>query len=534
MAANSGVAKALAALINPAEVDAFTPLNYKPHEKQELFHKLSRQRVNSILFGGAAAGGKSCAMMMESIWCAANYPGMSIACIRRTYGELEESFIKELRKRGYARALGAKWNQTDKKLFFPNGSIINFTYAENEIDASRIQGGEYQLICIDEASLMQPAIIGMIAERLRSADRRVPVIGLRLATNPGGVGSKNLRDRFVVPTDWGKKGVIQELDENQQPIFDSEGEPVTIAYIQSLYTDNPYIDAGYEAVLNRIADPNRRKAMRDGDWDAMVGAFFEQWSRFRHVVPYFPPPKEWTRYCGIDYGIKSPFAAIWGAVDNDGRIWIYREVTMPGLTAQQQAQAILAAEDPAFESNITRVADPSMWGDRGTPLSIADIYGVEGCGIVKADNNHLTGYARFHAALNDGPACEYHRSLVDADGNPVWGDTCPMLHVMEETCPGLIEDMPNLPRSKTKPEDAESIGVNDHTIDATRYLIAMAGTSARPVFYGNDVTGLTQRAIDSLREESQTAFSTGYAVATPTPLVAGRFAGNLAVDYSSL
>ena len=507
----SSVADLLSDLIAPPEIDAFGPLDYEPTEKQKLFHELSRKRINNILFGGAAGGGKSCSMMMEAIYCAVNFPGMSIACIRRTYGELDESFIKELRKRGYARALGAKWNQTKLTLTFPNGSVINFTYAENEVDASRIQGGEYQLICIDEAGLMPYVVIGMIAERLRSGSRNLPVIGLRLATNPGGPSGKQLRDRYIDPTNWGKKGVVMAPD----------GQ--SVAFIQSLYTDNPHLDAGYEAVLNAIADPNRRRAMRDGDWDAMVGAFFTQWQRIRHVVPYFTPPPEWQRYCGIDYGIRDPFAALWGAVDNDQRIWIYREITMTDVQARDQARMILEAERAAgedrMERSVVRVADPSMWGDRGTPLSIADIYGIEGCGIAKADNNRMTGYARFHAALNEDTACEYHRSIEG------WGDTCPMLHVLEETCPVFIESMPNLPRSKIKPEDSETKNVEDHTIDAVRYMLAMAGTSARPIIY-NDAP-LDPRQLSAMDEESSSAYSTGYEV----PLVARKYAGNLAPTY---
>src|ERR1019366_8751367 len=167
----------------PEEVDVFTPLDYKPHERQKIFHTMSRQRINAILYGGAAGGGKSAALLMESIYCAVNFSGMRIGCIRRTYNELEESFLAELTKRQYAKAVGGKWNNTAKTLKFPNGSVINFTYAENEIDASRLLGGEYQLFCIDEASQMPAPVIQHVEERLRSGRRGPPVIGLRLATN---------------------------------------------------------------------------------------------------------------------------------------------------------------------------------------------------------------------------------------------------------------------------------------------------------------------------------------------------------------
>jgi hypothetical protein len=446
----------------------------------------------------------SAALLMEAIHCAANYPGMRVACIRRTYNELAESFLAELTKRQYARPLGAKYNQTDRILKFPNDSIVNFTYAQDEEDASRLLGGEYQLFCIDEISLMPEVVIQHIEERLRSGSRSLPVIGMRCASNPGGRAHKYLRDRFIVPTNWGKNGVV--LDEDDR----------TVAYIQSRYVDNPYLDKGYEKILNAIADPQRRAAMRDGDWDAMLGAFFSQYSRVRHVVPSFVPPPEWPRYLGIDYGFREPFAAEWAAIDNDGRVWVYREIYATETDAQHQAQLILEAEAFAGETSVMRVADPSMWGARGTPMSIADLYGMEGCGIAKADNDRLNGWARFHFYLNEAPACDYHRELG-------W-EECPLIHFMDEGCPIIIDSIPNLPRSKTKPDDSETRNVDDHGIDALRYLLMMAGSGGRPVIY-NDMP--SDRDIQNLEAEKQSA----YGVPDYGGLVAGRFAGNLAPTY---
>ena len=836
--------------VSPGVQDVFTPLGYTPHAKQQKFHEMSRERVGAILFGGAAGGGKSCALLMEAIHCAVNFPNMRIACIRRTYNELNESFLAELRKRGYAKSLGAKWNQTQYMLRFPNGSEINFTYAENEIDASRLLGGEYQLFCVDEAGLMPSVVIQHIEERLRSGSRGLPVIGLRLScldegdvltekgwkpiqdvalgdgvysvspaghlelkpvidtfagytskdlvrvrsrglymsmtddhrvvyqdeqqrratvqansrtrtidptyriipwnqhdkrtisiartplsyddgpgvdnpfdfadpddwasflglflaegctnttprngsykviitqckpenqqpikdllnrlpyrynlskngdfqitnkalwtylrqfgkahekhvprdvlnqatvaqlellwkwmafgdghlmpsrdpdneahgivyitvspqladdvceiaiklghrvsvtkteldnpnhrdrytvsvlvgnhpttrvqknthidhttkepfngmvycikvqdnenfvvrqggtvwisgnTNPGGPSHKYLKDRFITPTNYGGEIVV-------------DGDDRTVAFIQSKYTDNPYVDKGYEKILNAIPDENRRAAMRDGDWDAMLGAFFSSFQRMRHVVPAFDVPSEWQRYCGVDYGFRDPFAAEWGAVDNDGRVWMYREIYATEVDAPNQARLIVEAEKAAGEHDVVRVADPSMWGARGTPLTIADIYGMEGCGIAKADNDRLNGWSRFHYYLAEAPACDYHRSIEG------WGDTCPLIHFMEHKVPNLIEAIPNLPRSKTRPDDAETRLVDDHGIDATRYLLMMAGTNARPVFYNDIPSDTAQRAH---QEEAQAAF------AVPSyndQLVEGRYAGNL-------
>ena len=451
----------------PPKVDVFGILGYTPTERQRVFHDASAKRTDAIFYGGAAGGGKSRALTMDALYNAANYPGMKIGCFRRTYGELEESFLAELNKCQYAQALGAKWNSTNKVLKFPNGSLINFSYAENLVDASRILGGEYQAFYIDEAGLMLPAVIQQIEERLRSGSKLVPVMGIRLASNPGGVSHKYLKDRFVNPT---KRGQNEAQDEHGR----------LIAFIPAKSTDNPHVNEGYEKVLNSIPDPQRRAAMRDGDWDAMVGQFFEQWSYAKHVVPSFAIPKEWPRYAGIDYGYAAPYACVWVAVDQDSRIWVYREIYATKVNADYQARLILEAERNAGEHEVIRVADPSMWGQRGTPLSISDIYGQEGCGITQADNDRINGWSRVHQFLNDGPACDMHRAMG-------W-DRCPMLHVFEDKCPMFIETIPSLPRSQTKPDDAETKNVEDHIADALRYVCMAVGTYARPVIYEQNPT----------------------------------------------
>lgn len=501
----SNFGKFISDTIVPPQIDVFGLLKYEPTARQKAFHEASRNKIDAILYGGAAGGGKSCAFVMDALWFAANYPGMKIGCFRRTYNELEESFLAELAKRNYAREIGAKWNGTNKVLKFPNGSVINFSYAENLQDASRILGGEYQAFYIDEASLMLPAVIQHIEERLRSGNKLVPVIGLRLATNPGGVGHKYLKDRFVNTTKRGKN-IYKEK------VGDSELYR-TIAFIPAKASDNPHINEGYNVILNAIPDPQRRAAMRDGDWDAMVGQFFEQWSFTKHVVQSFKIPKEWPRYAGIDYGYAAPYAVVWLAVDQDSRVWVYREVYATKVNANDQARIILEAERAAEEYEVVRVADPSMWGHRGTPLSIADIYGLEGCGIMPADNDRINGWARVHNFLNDGPACEIHREQGL--------DSCPMLHVFEDKCPMFIETIPALPRSSAKPDDSETRNVDDHLADALRYVCMAVGTYARPVIYDEDPvfrTGLPNTMV-AVKEENNDSI--------PLPSFGGKFVGDL-------
>jgi len=332
---------------------------------------------------------------------------------------------------------------------------------------------------------------------------------LRLATNPGGVGHKYLKDRFINPT---RRGQVRHTEQ----VGDSKRSR-SVAFIQAKVTDNPHVNEGYHAVLDSIPDPRRRAAMRDGDWDAMVGQFFEQWQYSKHVVRSFEMPKEWQRYAGIDYGFRDPFAVVWIAVDNDSRVWVYRELCITGVNADDQAKMILEAERTHNEYDVIRVADPSMWGSRGTPMSIADIYGIEGCGIMKADNDRINGWSRVHQYLNDGPPCEIHKSMG-------W-EKCPMLHVFEDKCPQFVEQIPALPRSQAKPDDAETRNVDDHIPDALRYVCMYAGNYARPIIYEDSAvfkTGLPPTMAIATEEDAKSL---------PQPRFNDMFAGDFARPF---
>ena len=484
----------LASAVNPDEVDTFSLMEYDPTPRQQAFHDASWNRVDRIFYGGAVGGGKSCAALMDAIRFAANFPKIRIGMHRKSYPELEKSFIRELGKWDFGKKLAPlwhgvppRWNKTAKILSFPNGSVIEFMYAETVADVTKIQGGEYQIFYFDEAALNDPRVVQQLEERLRTGSRLIPVVGARYASNPGGQAHQYFKDYFIKPTDYGRH-TFEHLPEGATA-------PLTHMFIPAKLTDNPYVNAEYIHALNAIPDPQRRAAMRDGDWDATAGQFFTQWNRARHVIPAeatFNIPLDWQRYAGVDYGVHDAWAVIWVALDNDARMWGYREYCLTDVQAPQQAQLILAAELAAKEPNVIHVADPSMWGQRGTPYSIADIYGLEGVGLLKANNDRVVGWSLCHQRLNEGPICEYHKYQKDLG---LWlDDTCPMFHVFESACPKFIETVPTLPRDDIRPDDAKTRNVEDHMADAWRYVNMYAGHYARPVLY-EDYTPPTAQEI---------------------------------------
>lgn len=417
-----------------------------------------------VLFGGAAGGSKTKSALMFGIRCMKRWPGFRALFLRETYDELDENVYPELRAIDYAEAIGGHWNAGRRQLDI-GGSAMRFRYMADLDDIRRRRGGSYQLILLDERNQLPAGTADGFRDRLRSANPDIPVIGLRSTANPGGRSHGELKDQYVDATDHGAKVVEVAVGSAR----------FSRRFIPAKATDNPYLGPDYyEVVLGGIADPVLRRAMQDGDWDVFVGQYFGEWRQERHVVPRdaLQLDRSWLRQEGIDYGRAAPFCMLRGARDGDGRLWLYREIYKAGLGERDQARLIKEDERRCGDRGVRRAGDPSMWNKTSDAASIAEAYAGEGVGMEKANNDRTSGWARVHSYLADayverdgelvGAPCPYHAALG-------W-DACPMIHVLEGTCPNLTRTLPTLPFDKTKVEDLDT-DAEDHAADALRYLL---------------------------------------------------------------
>jgi hypothetical protein len=434
-------------------VDVFAKLDYVPTAKQAEFHAATEY---DVLYGGAAGGGKSRALVMEAIRACVRHPGLRVGAFRRTYGELKESLLAELSQAGFAGALGASWNGTDYELRFPNGSLLMFRYAESIKDASRRLGGQYQLLIFDERTLTPPDVVAYLESRIRSGRAEIPVIGIRSATNPGGPGHGTAKARYVDATNYGEDVIVDERGR-------------TVRFIPSKLSDNPHVNPEYANDLKALPE-QMRKAFLDGSWDAFMGQMFTEFSWDRHVTDPMPLPQSWVRYNGIDWGYSAPWAVVWGAVDEDGRLWVYRELYETRVGEAEQARKILDAEHDG-ETVVARYADDAMWAVRGDAKPISTVYAENGVPLTAAGKGgRVPGWQRVHSLLAEVPACPHHRALG-------W-QTCPNVHFFR-TCRNLLRELPALPHATSgSPEDADT-NAADHAMDALRYLAINLGSEAR-------------------------------------------------------
>jgi hypothetical protein len=242
----------------------------------------------------------------------------------------------------------------------------------------------------------------------------------------------------------------------------------TVRFIPSKLSDNPHVNPEYAQDLQAL-DGKLRAAFLDGDWDVFAGQMFPEVKRDRHVIEPMELPASWKRYNGLDWGFTKPWAVLWAAVDEDGRVWVYREIYKTHIGEITQAEMILAAE-AAGEHVAVRFADDAMWATRGDAKAISAIYAENGVHLTQAGKgagSRVTGWQRVRSYLAEAPACPHHR----ANG---W-TTCPKIHIFS-TVPELYRELTDLPHAtKGDPEDADTTG-SDHASDALRYLLTNLGT----------------------------------------------------------
>ena len=265
-----------------------------------------------VLYGGAAGGGKSFAMLIDPLrYC--HVKGHRALILRRSMPELRELIDKS--RELYPRAFpGTKFREVEKIWNFPSGAKIEFGFLEKEADVYRYQGQAYSWIGFDEITHL-PTEFGWnyLASRLRTTDPSIKTY-LRCTANPGGVGAHWVKKRYLEPSDPNKS------------FLGSDG--LTRKFIPAKLLDNPYLakDGEYERMLLSLP-PIQRKQLLEGNWEVNEGAAFVEFDPLIHVVTPYDLPLHWERVKGIDYGYASESCCLWAAIDpQDKTIIIYREL----------------------------------------------------------------------------------------------------------------------------------------------------------------------------------------------------------------
>lgn len=224
-----------------------------PHPKQR---KFLLDFGREALYGGAAGGGKSSAILMSALQFV-DVPGYAALLLRKSFSDLAQPGALMDRADGWLRGHGPRWDPTQHQWRFPSGATITFGFIERENDRLKYQGAEYQFIGFDELTQHRERDYRYLFSRLRkSRDNphlaNVP-LRMRATTNPGGPGHDWVYRRFI--RTW----------ENwmRDP---RTGRPLR-SFHPSLLADNPSLDFDEYAESLAELDPVTRAQLLRGDWN---------------------------------------------------------------------------------------------------------------------------------------------------------------------------------------------------------------------------------------------------------------------------
>ena len=415
------------------------------HQKQEAF---LLARAKHIGFGGARGGGKSFVVRWKAMLFCLRYPGIRCLIVRRTYPELINNHISILRSQLQGIAV---YNDKDKALKFHSGSAIHFTYCDSDKDLDRLQGVEYDIIFLDEATQLsehQMKVITACCRGVNDFPKRI-----YYTCNPGGQGHPYIKRIFI------------------DRRYESGERPEDYVFIQSLVTDNRALMESQPDYIKQLEalPPKLRQAWLYGRWDIFEGQFFEEFCdrpehyadrMYTHVIDPFEIPEGWKIYRSFDWGYNRPFSCGWWAVDYDGVVYRILELYGCGNTPNEgvkwtppqvfrEIHRIETEHRWLAGKKIIGIADPSIW-DAETGESIADVAARHQVYFTPGDNKRIPGWMQLH-----------YRLAFDENGYP-------MMYIFSN-CKAFIRTIPLLQYDGCKPEDLDTRG-EDHVADEARYF----------------------------------------------------------------
>lgn len=256
------------------------------HPPQQAFLLLGDMGVREALYGGAAGGGKSDALLMAALQYV-DVPGYAALMLRRTFPDLNQADALIPRSKEWLSGTDARWNENEHRWYFPSGATLTFGHLQHEDDKLQYQGAAFQYVGFDELTQFTETQYTYLFSRLRRLEGSGIPIRMRAASNPGGPGHEWVKQRFGL---YRPEGAPSGPMMCQRPEWSRER-----IFIPARLSDNPSLDqAEYVASLNEL-DSTTREQLLNGDWDVREpGSLFRrQWFE---IIDHVPQGCRWVRH----------------------------------------------------------------------------------------------------------------------------------------------------------------------------------------------------------------------------------------------
>lgn len=445
----------IAAQLTPSGQPSVLPLRLQP-KQVKLLELIEDSPATWIGYGGSRGGAKSYALRAVMLVECLSQPGIRCVILRRTYDLVRENHIDPMLAE--FPVLRQFYHIGDKELRFPNGSVLAFRYGETKGDIEGMIGKEYKYFGVDQAEAFTEKELLVCRSCTRWPNGKAKII---CTFNPGNIGHAYLkriffdhkhkegehRDDYAFLQAYGWDNVqwslptLAEAGLTEKDYYQWDKDKRYKWFIEK---------SDYGRLLNSYP-PAIRLGWLLGAMDQFAGQYFENWDASRHVTRIVPPV--WAPlWLGIDWGFAHNSVCLWAAGLEQGKTGIYRELVINGLSPTALAQEIVS-RTPTDERKRVKL----VWLSHDA--------------FAKRDERECIAEQMNRVFVQNGlpPAVAAGRDPISA-ATLIYDLLRAGTLLVDVSCHALIDVMPMVTRSETKPEMPVKFD-GDDAFDALRHVL---------------------------------------------------------------
>ena len=418
-----------------------------PLPKQAEFMKtvLDLKGPKYVLFAGGVGSGKTLIGCITTLMLAVMYSGDYLIC-RLYLPELKITTLKTFLDI-CPKELIDEYRVADGivRIKSMDGKISNVIFRGLD-EPDKHRSLNLNAAYIDEASQVSEQAFVLLQSRIRGSKVRK----IFMTTNVA--GHDWLHHSFVKQTGF------------------SDAAKKLFHLIHAPSTENVHLPEGY--VDGMLATWTKDKIDREilAKWDSFAGMVFSEFNRAIHVIKPFVVPKEWTRVIGADHGYRNATAWVWGAVDYDENVYIYKEFYEKEWLIEEICKGNKKINKPGViqlcrGEKIDQVRiDPSTRAVKSqSGSSDYDVYKdnlPQDFPLMLANNDVTAGIDRVKSFLKINPKTNKPKVFIF--------ETC--VNLIDEICKYRYKELRHGQVGRFSDKE-EPVKVHDHAVDALRYLI---------------------------------------------------------------